>query len=141
MCIFLDFNAVAYILCRLPISRGSREVYLLIFFLYEKSILRASILEESLNLYSDIPETKANREAISSHDKEKSPLAWGFFNGDLCPIVLREQIQYILFSRKSKDFCETPFFHHKIMLEGDVRVLKQVYYLSHQLYHPKVLGL
>ena len=58
----IDSGIMIHILCRLPTSSGGREVYPLTFFLYEKSLLRASILEESLNLYSNIPETKASHQ-------------------------------------------------------------------------------
>jgi hypothetical protein len=101
---FFDFNLFLTILSRLPTSSGSREVYLLTFFLYEESLLRASILEESLNLYNNIHETKASRKTETLDRQRKIPSDMGIFQKRFIYLFFFENTAIISYSIKMQNF-------------------------------------
>ena len=96
---------------------GAGSIYSFIFFLYEKSLFRTSILEASV--YQDpIPE-KSSREATALDRQRKIPTCNGDFSKEYLLYLFRRQKEYIIFSRKSNfsiriAFLRTP--SHSFML-------------------------
>ncbi len=110
-----DIFLIRFLSSLLPGGAGS--IYSFIFFLYEKSLFRTSILEASV--YQDpIPE-KSSREATALDRQRKIPTCNGDFSKEYLLYLFRRQKEYIIFSRKSNfsiriAFLRTP--SHSFML-------------------------
>ncbi len=76
-------------------SRRSREVYLLILFIYEKIHLRTSILEASLILYSILYYQEASCEAETLDQQRKIPTSNGDFSKEIFPIFTLEDVPIV----------------------------------------------
>ncbi len=112
------------IIWELLASRRSKEFLLRNLFSYEKSLSWTSILEASLDLYSNIHHQKASREAIPLDRQRKIPIKSGDFSKEFfTPVYLEDKfiISYflwnqIIFYSVRITTCELPWFR---WLPGD----------------------